>query len=60
MDKIRCLLGNRRMERVPIAQIRELCEVAKGVDKRIEDSVLQWLGHMERMGKDRIAKTVYA
>ena len=31
----------------------------KGVDKRIDEVVLQWLGHVERMEKDRIAKRVY-
>ena len=29
----------------------------KGVDERIDEGVL-WLGHMERMEKDRIAKSV--
>ena len=31
----------------------------KGVDKRIDDGVLQWFNHMERMENDRIAKRVY-
>ena len=54
---LRCLLGIRRMSRVPNAWIRELCGVMKGVDERIDEGVL-WLGHMERMEKDRIAKSV--
>ena len=32
MDKIRSLLGIRRMDRVPNARIRELCGMAKGVN----------------------------
>ena len=28
-------------------------------DERIDEGVLQWFGHVERMKKDRIAKRVY-
>ena len=28
-------------------------------DERIDESVLQWFGHVERMENDRIAKRVY-
>ena len=59
MDKIRSLLGIRRMDRVPNARIRELCGMAKGVDERIEEDVLHWFSHVERMENDRIAKRVY-
>ena len=31
----------------------------KGVEERIDEGVLRWFGHMERMEKDRIAKRVY-
>ena len=41
------------------AQTRELCGMTKGVDERIEEGVLQWFGHVERMEKERIAKRVY-
>ena len=40
MDNIRGMLGIRRMDTVPNAQIQELCRVAKGVDKRIGGGVL--------------------
>ena len=30
-----------------------------GLDKRIDEGVLQWFGHVERMERDRIAKGVY-
>ena len=56
MDNLRGLLGIRRMDRVPNAQIGELCRMAKGVDERIDECVLQWCGHVERMEKDKIAK----
>ena len=50
MDNLRGLLSIRRMDRVLNAQIRELCRVVKGVNERIDESVLCWLGHIERMG----------
>ena len=59
MDNLRGLLGIRRRNKVPNAQIRELCRVTKGVDERIDEGVLQWLLHMERVENDRIAKRVY-
>ena len=59
MDSLRGLLGIRRMDRVPNAWISELCRVKKGLDERIDESVLQWFGHVERMERDRIAKRVY-
>ena len=31
----------------------------KCVDKKIDEGVLQWLGHVERMKNDRITKRVY-
>ena len=47
------------MDRVPSARIRELCRVRKGLDERIDEVVLRWFGHVERMKRDRIAKGVY-
>ena len=44
---------------VPNALIRELCGVKKGLDERIDESVIWWFGHLERMERDRIAKRVY-
>ena len=59
MDNLRGLLGIRRMDRVPNAQIRELCGVKKGLDERIDEGILQWSSHVVRMESDRIAKRVY-
>ena len=59
MDNLRGLLGIRRMDRGLNARIRELCGVKKGIDERIDESVLRWFGHVERMERDRIAKRVY-
>ena len=56
MDNLRGLLGIRRMDRVPNAQIRELCGVREGLDERINEDIILWFGHMER---DRITKRIY-
>ena len=47
------------MDRVPNARIRELCGVKKGLDERTDEGVLRWFGHVKRMEKDRIAKSIY-
>ena len=59
MDNLRGLLGIRRMDKVLNAWIRELCGVTKAMDERIDEGVLRWFGHVERMENDRIAKRVY-
>ena len=58
MDNLRGLLGIRKTERVPNVLITELCGAPKRVDETIDKSVLRWFGHIERMGSDKIAKTV--
>ena len=59
IDNLCGLLGIRRIGRVPKARIRELCGVTKGIDEWIDEDVLRWFGHVERMEKERIAKRVY-
>ena len=49
VDNLRCLLGIRRMDKVPKARIRRLCGVTKGMGERIDEDVLRWFGHVERM-----------
>ena len=59
MDNLRGLLGIRKMNRVPNVRIRELCGVTMGVDERIDEGVLRWLRHVERIENDKITKRVY-
>ena len=33
--------------------------MTKGVDEKIDEDVLRWFGHVERIENDRIAKKVY-
>ena len=54
MDNFRDLLGIRRKDRVLNTRIRELCGVKKGLDERIDESVLRWFGHVEKMESDKM------
>ena len=56
MNNLKVLVGIRKMDRVPNAWIRELCRVTKGADESIDKGVFRWLGHVERMENDRIAR----
>ena len=47
------------MDRVLNAGIRELCGVRKSFDERIDEGMLWWFSHLERMERDRITKRVY-
>ena len=47
------------MDRVSNARIRELCGVKKGLGERIDEGVLRWFGHVERMESDRVVKSLY-
>ena len=59
MDNLKGLLGIRRMDRVSNAWIRELCRVKKCLNERIDEVMLQWFTHVERIERDMIAKIVY-
>ena len=59
MDNLRDLLGIRRIDKVPNAQIRKFCGVTKGVDGRIDEGVLRWFDHVETLENDRNPKRVY-
>ena len=59
MDSLRGLLGINMIDRAPNARISDLCGLKKGLDERIDEGVLKWFGHVERMKNERIAKRVY-
>ena len=54
-----CSLSVLVIARVVNARIRQLCGVMKGVDKKIDEAVLQWFGYVERMKNNRTAKRIY-
>ena len=53
------LLGIRKMDSVPNSRVREPCGVTKGIDERINQSVLWLLCRTEEREKSRIDKRVY-
>ena len=59
MGSLRGLLGIRRMDRVPNARIRELCGVKNGLDERVNEGVLRWFCHVERMERGMTVKKVF-
>jgi hypothetical protein len=59
MDNLRGILGVRKIDKMRNEYIRELCGVEKGVIERINESVLRWFGHVERMEDHRLVKKIY-
>ena len=59
VDNLRGLICIGRMDKVLNAWIKELCKMTKGMDKSIDEGVLQWFGHMERTEKGKIVKRFY-
>ena len=54
------MLGVRRIDKMRNERIRELCGVKKGVNERINESILRWFGHVERMDDSRLVKLMYS
>merc|ERR1712002_652821 len=59
MNCLRNICGRRRIDMVPNVQIREICGKNVGVSERMDQGVLRWFGHVERMGNERLVKRVY-
>ena len=59
MDNLRGLVGIRKMDKVSNVRLRELYEVTKGVNERIDEGALRWFGHVERIENDRIGRRMY-
>ena len=57
MNCLRNICGLRRIDRVPNVKIRR-CGKKVSVSQRIDQGVLRWFGHIERMGDKRMAKRV--
>ena len=59
MDCLRNICGLRRIDRVPNVEIRRRCGKSVSVGQRMDQGLLRWFGHVERMGDERLAKRVY-
>ena len=59
MNCLRNTCGLRRIDRVPNVEIRRMCGKNVSVSQRMDQGVLRWFGHVERMGNERLVKRVY-
>ena len=59
MNCLRNICGLRRIDKVLNVKIRRRCGENVSVSQRIDQGVLRWFGHVERMGEERMAKRVY-
>jgi len=59
MSCLRSICGVRRIDRISNVEIRRRCGKNVGVGERMDQGVLRWFGHMERMGEERLVKRMY-
>ncbi|WP_435336460.1 hypothetical protein, partial [Klebsiella pneumoniae] len=59
MDMLRSVCGVRRIDRVRNEEIRGRCGVDKSLNQQVEESILRWYGHVERMDDERTVKKIY-
>ena len=59
MNCMRNICGVRRIERVRNEEIRRRCGKNVGVCEKVEQNVLRWFGHVERMGDERLVKRMH-
>src|SRR5678815_2512779 len=60
MDNLRGILGVRRIDKMRNECIREMCGMKKGLNERINKSMLRWFGHVERMNDSWLVKRMYS
>merc|ERR1712002_1299798 len=53
MNCLRNICGRRRIDMVPNVVIKGMCGKNVGVSERMDQGVLRWFGHVERMGRPR-------
>src|SRR5678815_3227880 len=58
MDNLRNVLDV-RINKMRNEHIRELCCVKKGVNERINEITLRWIGHVERLDDSQLVKRMY-
>jgi len=59
MDYLRGVCNVTRMDRVRNTVIREECAVKMSVIDQVENGLLRWFGHMERMSNERLTRRIY-
>ena len=59
MKCLRSMIGVTRRDRVRNEEVRRRTGVVKTLDQKVEQRVLRWFGHMERMNEERLVKQVF-
>ena len=59
MRCLRSMCGVSRLDRLRNEEIRRRMGVTKEMAERVDESVLRWFGHMERMDEERLTKRVW-
>merc|ERR1712002_562519 len=59
MNCLRNICSRRRIDRVSNVEIRDMRNKNVSVSERMDQGVLRWFGHVERMGNERLVKRVY-
>merc|ERR1712002_866144 len=59
MNCLRNICRLRRIDRVPNVEIKRMCGKNVSVSERMDQGILRWFGHVERMGNERFVKRVY-
>ena len=59
MNCMRNICGVRRIERVRNEEIRRRCGKNVSTSEKVEQNVLRWFGHIERMSDERLVKRMY-
>ena len=58
MKCLRSLVGVSRMDRVGNEEVRRRVEIESELTSRVDQRVLRWFGHVERMDEYRLARRV--
>ena len=56
---LRGVCGVTRRDRVRNEEVYDRSGVRMGVDEKMKKRTLEWFGHVERMGEERLAKRIY-
>ena len=59
MDCLRSICGVRRLDMVTNAEVRRRSGKEVSVGAKMDQSVLRWFGHVERMDEERLVRRVY-
>ena len=58
MKCLRCLVGVSRMDRVRNEKVRIRAGIKRELASRVDQRVLKWFGHLDRMHECRMARSV--